>query len=102
MECAEPHSTAQSLTTACADIHRFGNEVTTGVLTAALAADGRGPGPVNTTISVTDGVVQVTYLARIAGTYTLTVISVATGQPLAGMPLQASQQSQALEYVPIV
>ena len=73
--------------------------MTTGVLTAALAADGRGPGPVNTTISVTDSVVQVTFLARIAGTYTLSVISVATGQPLAGMPLQESQQSQALESV---
>ena len=84
-------STGDFLTECNADPRRFGNLVSGGVSETALAASGKGPGPVSTTVSVTaECGLQVAFLARIAGVYSLTVISVATGQPLAGMPLQAS------------
>ena len=68
---------------------RFGNPVAKGVSGAAIAASGRGPGPVTTSISVsTDGEVQVAFMARTAGSYSLTVTSLASGDPLAGMPLR--------------
>ena len=77
---------AQSAAVTCS----FGNPVTRGVLAAAIAATGKGPGPVTTSVSVsTDGAVQVAFMARTAGSYSLTVISLASGDPLAGMPLQA-------------
>ena len=68
----------------------FGNPVTRGVAATAISASGTGPGPVTTSVSVsTDGVVQVAFMARTAGAYSLTAISLASGDPLAGMPLQA-------------
>ena len=73
--------------------------MTKGVPAAAISASGKGPGPITASVNVAaDGAVQVAFMARIAGTYTLSVISVASGEPLAGMPLQASPVSMHVPH----
>ena len=68
---------------------RFGNRVTDGLSPVLVAASGSGPGPVSTAVSVgADGYLSVAFLARVAGTYSLSVLSVSSGQPLPGSPLQ--------------
>ncbi len=63
--------------------------MTDGLSTAAVATSGSGPGPVSTAVSVgADGCLAVAFLARTAGTYSLSVLSVASGEPLPGSPLQ--------------
>ena len=68
---------------------RFRNRVTDGLSTAMVAASGSGPGPLLTTVSIdADGCPAVAFLARTAGTYSLSLLSVASGEPLPGSPLQ--------------
>ena len=79
-----PTNTANQLP-ACS----FGNRVMDGLSAALVAASGSGPGPVSAAIGVAaNECLAVTFLARKAGAYSLSVLSVASGEPLPGSPLQ--------------